>query len=81
KSETFLDLIGERLDTAPVPIIYVGPSKRFIVEQWEPRILELMTSTALKDRIGAKSRQKISRKFINGVPLRLAHGGSSGAMK
>ncbi|MCO5730091.1 terminase gpA endonuclease subunit [Rhizobium sp. SSA_523] len=81
KSETFLDLIGERLDTAPVPIIYVGPSKRFITEQWEPRILELMTETSLKDRVGTKSRQKVSRKFINGVPLRLAHGGSSGAMK
>lgn len=81
KSETFLDVIGERLDTAPVPTLYVGPSKRFITEQWEPRILELMTETALKDRIGAKSRQTKSRKFINGVPLRLAHGGSTGAMK
>lgn len=81
KSETFLDIIGERLDTAPVPTIYVGPSKRFITEQWEPRIDELLTSTSLKDRLGAKSRMTKSRKFVNGVPLRLAHGGSSGAMK
>ena len=81
KSETFLDIIGERLDTAPVPTIYVGPSKRFITEQWEPRIEELLTSTCLKDRLGAKSRMTKSRKFVNGVPLRLAHGGSSGAMK
>lgn len=81
KSETFLDLIGERLDTAPVPIIYVGPSKQFLTEQWEPRIEELMTETCLKDRLGAKTRMTKTRKFINGVPLRLAHGGSTTAMK
>lgn len=81
KSETMLDIIGERLDTSPVPIIYVGPSKQFLTEQWEPRIDELMTSTCLKDRLGAKSRMTKTRKFISGVPLRLAHGGSSTAMK
>lgn len=81
KSETFLDLIGERLDTKPVPIIYVGPSKQFLTEQWEPRIDDLMTSTSLKDRMGAKSRMTKTRKFVNGVPLRLAHGGSTTAMK
>ncbi|NNV22081.1 terminase [Ochrobactrum pseudogrignonense] len=81
KSETFLDLIGERLDTHPVPTLYVGPSKDFIINQWEPRIDELMRSTCLKDVVAAKSKQKKTKKLINGVPLRLAHGGSSTAMK
>lgn len=81
KSETFLDLIGERLDTAPVPIIYVGPSKQFLTEQWEPRVDELLKVKALKDRLGAKSRMTKTRKFVSGVPLRLAHGGSTTAMK
>ncbi|CCF19153.1 Phage terminase GpA [Pseudorhizobium banfieldiae] len=81
KSESFLDIIGERLDTAPVPTLYVGPSKRFITEQWEPRIDELLTTTVLADRMAAKSRQTKTRKLVNGVPLRLAHGGSTGAMK
>ena len=81
KSETFLDLMGERLDTQPVPILYVGPSKDFITNQWEPRIEELMTSTCLKEVAAVKSKQKKTKKVINGVPLRLAHGGSSTAMK
>lgn len=81
KSETMLDIIGERLDTAPVPIIYVGPSRQFLSEQWEPRIEDLMLNTPLKDRLGALSRMTKTRKFINGVALRLAHGGSSTAMK
>lgn len=81
KSETFLDLMGERLDTAPVPVIYVGPSRQFLVEQWEPRVDELMEGTALKTVLAPKSKQKKTRKTINGVPLRLAHGGSTTAMK
>lgn len=81
KSETFLDLMGERLDTAPVPVIYVGPSRQFLVDQWEPRVTELMEGTALKTVLAPKSKQKKTRKTINGVPLRLAHGGSTTAMK
>lgn len=81
KTETFLDIMGERLDTAPVPTIYVGPSKQFLNEQFEPRLDDLMQNTPLKDRLAPSSKQKKTRKFINGVPLRLAHGGSSTAMK
>lgn len=81
KTETFLDLIGERLDTQPVPILYVGPSKDFITNQFEPRIDELMKSTSLKGLSAVKSKQKKTKKLISGVPLRLAHGGSSTALK
>lgn len=81
KSETFLDIIGERLDTSPVPVIYVGPSKQFLSEQWEPRVKDLMDNTSLRDRLGTDRQMTKTRKVINGVPLRLAHGGSSTAMK
>lgn len=81
KTETVIDIIGERMDTAPVPTILVGPSKQFMIEQIEPRIVDLMMNTPLKDRLGVNSRQKQTRKFINGVPLRLAHGGSSRPLK
>src|SRR5262245_4517649 len=40
KTETFLDIIGERLDNRPAPILYVGPNKQFVTEQFEPRIRE-----------------------------------------
>lgn len=81
KTETFLDLIGERLHSQPVPILYVGPSKDFITNQFEPRIEELMTETPLKLLAAVKSKQKKTKKVISGVNLRLAHGGSSTALK
>jgi phage terminase large subunit GpA-like protein len=34
KSEMLLDVIGQRLDQAPAPILYVGPNKQFLTEQW-----------------------------------------------
>lgn len=81
KSETMIDIMGERLDTSPVPMLYVGPSRQFLQEQWAPRMEDLMNNTSLSDRLAPKSRQKVTRKVINGVPVRLAHGGSSGALK
>lgn len=81
KTETMLDILGERLDTAPVPVIYVGPSRQFLTDQFEPRIEDLMTTTCLREVAAVKSKQKKTRKYINGVPLRLAHGGSTTAMK
>nr|WP_113946254.1 terminase gpA endonuclease subunit [Pseudochrobactrum asaccharolyticum] len=81
KTETFMDLMGTRLDTQPVPIIYVGPSKQFITTQFEPRLDDLMKNTDLKELCAPKSKQLKTKKIINGVTLRLAHGGSSTAMK
>lgn len=82
KTEGILDLIGERLDTSPVPIIYVGPSQQFIREQFEPRIMDLLDEApALSKKVGRGQKNKKTRKVISGVPLRLAHGGSSTALK
>jgi phage terminase large subunit GpA-like protein len=36
KSDALLDIIGQRLDQAPAPILYVGPNKQFLTEQFEP---------------------------------------------
>lgn len=41
KTESFLDIIGERLDNRPAPMLYVGPSKEFVTDQFEPRLVEL----------------------------------------
>lgn len=82
KTEGILDLIGERLDSSPVPIIYVGPSQQFIREQFEPRIMDLLDEApALSRKVGRGQKNKKTRKVISGVPLRLAHGGSSTALK
>jgi phage terminase large subunit GpA-like protein len=85
KTETFLDIIGERLDNRPQPIIYVGPSKEFLIDQFEPRLVDLFRQAPSLGRkveggIDGK-RQKRSLKRVNGTRIRLAHAGSSTALK
>jgi phage terminase large subunit GpA-like protein len=81
KTESILDLIGWRLDRRPCPILYVGPTKQFLNEQFEPRIVDLLTvpSLAAKTATGKKSTKY--RKVVGGVPFRLAHAGSPTALK
>jgi phage terminase large subunit GpA-like protein len=85
KTDALLDLIGERLDDCPVPIIYVAPSKEFATDQFEPRLVELLRqSPSLASKVlgGFDSkRQKKTLKRIAGVRVRLAHAGSSVALK
>jgi phage terminase large subunit GpA-like protein len=81
KSDSSLDILGERFDTSPTPTLYVGPTEKFIREQWEPRITDLLENTVLREKAAKGHDAKISRKVISGVPLRLAHGGSSSALK
>lgn len=85
KTETFLDVIGERLDNRPAPMLYVGPSKEFVTDQFEPRLTEMFgqsASLATKVVGGLDSKkQKKTLKRIAGTRLRLAHAGSSTALK
>lgn len=85
KTETFLDVIGERLDNHPVPILYVGPSKEFVTDQFEPRLVGLFEQSAsLMSKIPGGldgKRQKKTLKRVAGVRVRLAHAGSSTALK
>jgi phage terminase large subunit GpA-like protein len=82
KTDTLLDIIGERMDAAPAPILYVGPTKQFLTEQFEPRVMELLDEAPLlKTKVARGKRMTKTRKVIGGVPLRLAHGGSSAALK
>lgn len=82
KSETLLDIIGERLSTAPVPTLYVGPTQQMVREQFEPRIMALLDEApALRRKVSRGKKMSKTRKWISGVPLRLAHAGSSAALK
>jgi phage terminase large subunit GpA-like protein len=82
KTETILDIIGERLDTRPKPIIYVGPSKEFNTDQFEPRLMGLLDEAAtLARKVVRGRRMKKTLKIVAGVRVRLAHAGSSTALK
>jgi hypothetical protein len=78
-------LYGYSVRKRPAPVIYVGPSKEFVTDQVEPRLVELFRqapSLASKVLGGFESkRQKKTLKRIAGVRVRLAHAGSSTALK
>lgn len=81
KSEAILDIIGRQMDVSPIPILYLGPTQQFIREQWRPRIDDLIEqSKAIRDKVARKGNTT-SRINISGVPLRLAHAGSTSAVK
>jgi phage terminase large subunit GpA-like protein len=82
KTDTLLDIIGERLDTRPVPILYVGPSKEFNTDQFEPRLMGLFDEAkSLRGKVMRGKRNKKTLKYVAGVRIRLAHAGSSTALK
>lgn len=82
KTEAFLDIIGSRCDTKPVPILYVGPSREFLTDQFEPRLMALFDEAPkLKAKLARGKRMKKTLKRVAGVTVRLAHAGSSTALK
>jgi phage terminase large subunit GpA-like protein len=82
KSELMLDVAGQRLDQRPGPILYVGPNKQFLTEQFEPRVMALLDEApSLMAKVARGKRMTKTRKVVAGVPFRLAHSGSSTALK
>ena len=82
KTDMMLDLIGQRLDQKPAPIIYCGPTLDFVENQVEHRIRALLDEApSLMGKVATGKRTKKNRKLVAGVPLRLAHAGSSSALK
>ncbi|WP_248889221.1 terminase gpA endonuclease subunit [Bradyrhizobium japonicum] len=82
KSEAMLDVAGQRLDQRPGPILYVGPNRQFLTEQFEPRVMSLLEQApTLTEKLARGKRMTKTRKLVAGVPFRLAHSGSSAALK
>lgn len=82
KTEGMLDVIGARLDQRPAPILYAGPTKEFVIDQFEPRLTSMIENAPTLRRKSINGpRQKKAQKWVAGVKVRLAHGGSSAALK
>lgn len=82
KTDSILDVIGARLDQRPAPILYAGPTKEFLTDQFEPRLMALFDEAAsLRDKVIRGRRMKKTLKWVAGVRVRLAHAGSSAALK
>jgi phage terminase large subunit GpA-like protein len=82
KTELLLDVAGQRLDQKPVPVLYVGPNKQFLTEQFEPRVMQLLDGAlTLAEKVARGKRMTKTRKMVAGVSFRLAHAGSTAALK
>lgn len=78
KTDGILDVMGWRLETKPRPQLYVGPSKDFVSEQFEPRLMKLFDEAPRLEALVARGkRNKKTRKIVNGVSVRLAWAGSA----
>ena len=82
KTDTVLDVIGQRLDQRPTPIIYVGPSNEFNRDQFEPRLRRMIDECeGLGDKLVRGRREKKTLKTVAGVRVRLASAASSTSLK
>jgi phage terminase large subunit GpA-like protein len=82
KTDALLDVIGSRLDTRAAPIMYCGPSRDFNTDQFEPRLMALFDQApSLAAKLARGQRNKKTKKLVAGVPIRLAHAGSSTSLK
>lgn len=78
KTDTGLNIIGQRMDDDPVPTIYVGPSESFVIKQMEPRLKRMIDESeglAAKLKRGKDDTKK--KKIISGVDLVLGYAGSA----
>ena len=82
KTDGLLDVMGARLDQRPAPILYVGPIRDFLTDQFEPRLMSLLDEAGtLSAKVVRGRRMKKTLKIVAGVPVRLAHAGSSAGLK
>ena len=67
KTESVIDVILSRLDQRPVPIIYAGPDRNFVTDQFEPRFDDALNrSTSLAAKLARGKKNKKTRKIVSG---------------
>lgn len=78
KTLTVTSVIGHQLDTKPIPMMYVGPSKEFNEDVFEPE-LELMLTQArgLATKRGNGKSDNKRRKTVAGVRVRMVGAGTA----
>lgn len=82
KTEAQIDVIGALMDQRPRPIVYVGPTRDFVSDIFEPRLMQLFDeSPGLAKKLQRGKKNKKTQKYISGVPIRLAWAGSSAQLK
>lgn len=82
KTDNIFDVMGARLDQRPAPILYVGPSRDFVTDQFEPRFETLLTEApSLRSKLPPRRKGKKTLKRVAGVTVRMGWAGSSTSLK
>lgn len=82
KTDLMLDIAGWTLDQRPAPIMFVGPSKDWLHNEVEPRLMQMLTTTrGLAERMSVGKKTSKYRKYVGGVPLQLAWAGSATSLR
>lgn len=77
KTENVLNIVGQRLDDDPAPILYIGPTKNNIEKVIEPRVMKMIKGCdSLLSKL-AKGKRNKTYKEVSGVSLRLGWAGSA----
>lgn len=77
KTAGLLNVIGQRLDDDPAPIIYIAPTRNNIDNVIEPKLTDLIKSVpSLWNKLAKGKKVTKTHKRIAGVSLRLAWAGS-----
>lgn len=79
KTDLQCNVLGHRLDTDPVPVMYVGPTKNFTERTWEPRFEAMVDSTPLAAK-RAPGRHPKTQKKIAGVMASFGWSGSAASL-
>lgn len=78
KTANFLNVIGQRLDDTPVPMLYIGPTRSNVDRVIEPQLTAMLKSVpSLWDKTDRSRKAQKLAKSVNGVTLRLAWAGSA----
>lgn len=65
KTDSQVNALGHRLDSDPVPVMYIGPTRKFVERVWEPRFMAMVLSTPLAQKIALGRQPKTVKKIAN----------------
>lgn len=78
KTDVVLDIAGWSMAQRPAPMMYVGPTENFVLNELEPRLTQMILGTPdLASRLGLGKQNKKDRKTLGGVPIALSWAGSA----
>jgi phage terminase large subunit GpA-like protein len=78
KTETLFNLIGWKLDDDPMPMLYIGPTRKNVESISKNRIMRMLESTpSLWKKLEKGKRNTITEKYINGVRVGFGWAGSA----